>query len=85
MRKTFIRTKDIFNNDDKCLRQKYFDICYRKALKYGIKCEKHITDNGFDLIMAGSKMDFIKYYLSTLLETESKINGVKRLFSIITT
>ncbi len=82
MRKTYIRTEDIFSKDA----VKYFNACYQTALKCKLICMVKATRNsGITLCMSGAKKSFIKYYILTLLKTEKKTGGVKRLFSIICT
>lgn len=85
MSKIYIRTCDIFDNKDVNVRWKYFMSCHEKALKCGLLCACHIEDEIMTLRMSGSKWQFIKYYSVTLLKTENKLNGIKRLISIICT
>ena len=85
MSKTYIRTFDIFNIEDAKKRMIYFNFCHEKALKYGLICKCRIEGKNTTLFMEGSKLQYIKYYLATLLKTEYKMDGIKRLISIIFT
>ena len=82
MQKTYIRTKDVFDGKS----YKHFGYCSRKAIKYGLDCVKHINKDGIlELHLSGPKCQFIKYYFVTISKTDKKINGLKRLISIILT
>ena len=83
MSKIYIRTSDIFNIEDAKKRMKYFNFCHEKALKCGLTCKCHIEGKNTTLFMEGSKLQYIKYYLATLLNTKYKTDGIKRLISII--
>lgn len=87
MSKTYIRTYDIFNFDDEGKNIKYAIYCYNKAIKCGIDCVYSLNkkDNHRILELRGSKYSFIKYYIVTLFKSNSIVDGVKRLISIITT
>ena len=85
MSKIYIRTSDIFNIEDAKKRTAYFNFCREKALKCGLICDCHIKGEKTTLFMEGSKLQYIKYYLATLLKTEYKTDGIKRLISIIFT
>ena len=85
MSKTYIRTFDIFNIEGAKKRMAYFNFCHEKALKCGLTCKCHIEGKNTTLFMEGSKLQYIKYYLATLLKTEYKMEGIKRLISIIFT
>lgn len=85
MSKTYIRTFDVFNIEDEKKRMKYFDLCRKKALKCGLICQCHIEGMNTTLFMEGSKQQFVKYYSASLLKTKHKIDGIKRLISIIFT
>ena len=85
MSKTYIKTSDIFDIKDAKKRMEYFDFCLEKALKCGLICKCHIEGTNTMLFMEGDKLCFIKYYLVTLLKDEYKIDGIKRLISIIFT
>ena len=85
MRKIYIRTSDIFNIEDAKKRMTYFNFCHEKALKCRITCKCHIDGKNTTLFMEGSKLQYIKYYLATLLKTRYKTDCIKRLISIIFT
>ena len=86
MSKTFIRTSDVFNIKNKSVNETYFAYCLRKAIKYGLKCVPNSKDEGIiELKLSGSKKQFVKYYLTTMFKTTNKIDGIKRLISIICT
>ena len=83
MSKNCIRTSDIFNFEDEKKRMKYFDFCREAALKCGLMCKCHVNGIKTTLFMWGSKRQFIKYYFITLFKTKYKVDGVKRIISII--
>ena len=85
MSKNYIRTSDIFNIEDAKKRMIYFNFCREKALKCGLICKCRIEGEKTTLFMEGSKLQYIKYYLATLLKNEYKTDGIKRLISIIFT
>ena len=85
MSKIYIRTSDIFDLEDAKKRMTYFNFCHEKALKCGLTCKCHIEGKNTTLFMEGSKLQYIKYYLATLLKTEYKTDSIKRLISIIFT
>ena len=86
MNKTYIRTRDIFNIKDKSIRKRYFDYCYNKALKCGLICQVHINEKHLPVLyLEGSKCHFIKYYFVTMFATANRMDGVKRLISIVKT
>ena len=86
MRKIYIRTSDIFESKDEVKRIKYFDFCYKKALKCGLICRCHIDGVNTKLFIEGSKWDIIKYYLITVFKTEDNtIDAIKRITSLIFT
>ena len=86
MSKTYIRTRDIFNIENENVNQRYLKYCYEKAIKFGIQCKKHMNEQHFMVLeLSGSKYQLAKYYLVTMLKTSNKLDGVKRLISILTT
>ena len=85
MSKIYIRTSDIFNLEDAKKRMAYFNFCHEKALKCGLICKCHIEGTNTTLFMEGDKLCYIKYYLATLTKTDYKMDGIKRLISIIFT
>ena len=83
MSKIYIKTSDIFNFEDAKKRMKYFNFCRKKALKCGLICKCHIEGEKTTLFMEGSKLQYIKYYLATLLANEYKTDGIKRLIKCL--
>lgn len=84
MSKTYIRTFDIFSIENDKKRTMVFDFCHKKALESGLKCQCHLEGTNTKLFMEGSKWQFVKYYSMTILKHErKKIDGIKRLVSII--
>ena len=84
--KIYIKTSDVFNHCNEELNRRWFEDCYRKAIKCGIECYKSIDKNGFIVLnLKGSKLSLVKYYLLTLLNTSNKLVSIEILFSIITT
>ncbi len=82
---TYIRTYVVFNIEDEKKRTEWFDFCRENALKCGLTCKCHVNGTNTTLFMEGAKRRFVKYYLITLLKTKYKIDGIKRLVSIIFT
>ena len=83
MSKNYIKTSDIFNIEDAKKRTAYFNFCREKALKCGLICNYHIEGKNTTLFMEGSKLQYIKYYLATLLANEYKTDGIKRLIKCL--
>lgn len=83
MEKIGFYTYDIFDIKDVDKRWKYFDFCYKEALKCGLTCRCIIKDTFMKLELWGTKYQFIKYYLKTLSKYECKLKGVKRLLASI--
>lgn len=83
MSKTYIHTRDIFDISDQNIRGRYFDFCYNKALECGIECRCYVESNVPNIELWGSKCQLIKYYLVTLTKCSHKLDGVKRLISVI--
>ena len=80
MRQVYLRTSDIFNNDK--IGREMFDRYFSIASKYGLV--KSTVNNSKDLkiilYLEGSRLNFLKYYLETLIHVEThKIQGLKRL------
>ena len=73
MKKIYIKTSDIFAYKDEVKRMKYLDICYKKALKYGLICHKHIDGRNTRLYIAGPKWGIVKYYLATVFNSDDYI------------
>lgn len=85
MNKVRIHTYDVFNFADDSIRMRYFDFCHEKALEYGLQCKCYIEGQYPKLELWGSKYQFVKYYCITLFKTKHKMDGFKRLISIIRT
>ena len=86
MKKIYIKTSDIFAYKDEVKRMKYLDICYKKALKYGLICHRHIDGRNTKLFIAGPKWDVIRYYLATVFNSDDYIiDAIKRIISLILT
>lgn len=86
MKKIYIRTSDIFSYKDEVKRMKYFDFCYKKALKCGLICRVHIDGRNTKLFIAGPKWDVIRYYLATAFKSDDYIiDAIKRIISLILT
>ncbi len=86
MRKTYIRTSDIFEYKDAEKRMRFFNFCRKKALEHNLVCRSHIDGMNTMLFIEGRKIDVVRYYLATVFKTEDKtINGIKRIISIIFT
>ncbi len=83
MVKTYFHTCDIFDIEDEVVRRKYFNFCYKKALKCGLKCRCIIENSFMELELWGSKYEFLKYYLKTLTKCQYKLKGVRRFISFL--
>lgn len=83
MSKKHIHTYDIFDIKDVKINKKYFNFCHKEALRCGMQCRCYIKQPYMKLELWGNKYQFIKYYLNTLSKCSHKMNGVKRLASII--
>lgn len=79
MAKTYIHTCDIFDEKSRKDRIDHYKFCYRKALKCGLTCKCFIDVDEPRLELSGTKRQFVKYYWLTLLKTDYKIGGIKRL------
>lgn len=83
MTNTFFHTYDIFNIEDVVTSQRYFDSCHKKALNSGLKCLCLTNDSFKVLVLWGTKHQFLKYYLSTIMAYECKWKGVIRFISFL--
>lgn len=83
-RKVRIHTKDIFNFKDVGKKWEYYDFCHKEALKCGLSCKCFIDQPFMELELWGSKLQFVKYYVKTLLKCQKKMDGIKRLMQAIT-
>lgn len=83
MQKVIYHTADIFSHSNTATK-KWFDHCYKIAVKCGLTCRKAVEENrDLVLYMHGSKLAFIKYYLMTF-ENPGCIAHLKRIMKIIT-
>lgn len=80
-----IHTIDIFNNKTMAKGQKYLDFCLEKALQCGLAYKCYTGSPFAKLELWGSKHAFVKYYFVTLLKCDNKMDGIKRLVSIMRT
>lgn len=78
MKKMF-RTYDAFDS----VAMRYFEDCKRKAKVFHIFHYAVINNDERILILSGNKIQFIKYYCTTLLKWHRKIDGIRRLISVI--
>ena len=79
----FFRTYDIFNIENKEKRNKFLKACLRAALKSGLSCGYVLDGAKTRLHLDGTKKQFVKYYLRTILYNESITKGVRRLINCI--
>lgn len=84
MNKTEFHTTDIFNINDVETRWRYFDFCHKEALKCGLTCKCIMDQTFMKLELWGNRCQFFKYYFKTLKMCLKKMDGVKRLASVIT-
>ena len=84
MVKTGFRTYDLFTNKDHSNNFEVAMKCFEQATKCGLYCKLYKNNHmEYRLEMQGFKSQFLKYYLITLREGDTAINGFKRLFTII--
>lgn len=83
MTKTMYHTIDIFDNVNPVTRMRYFDFCHKRALDIGLICKCSLKDRSSKLEMWGTKCQFLRYYLETLLKCDYKMKGFKRWFSFL--
>ena len=84
MNEIHFHTYDIFNIKDVEKRMRYFDSCRKVALKCGLTVRCIIKDKYPKLELWGTKSQFVKYYINTLLNCSYKFDGIKRIISVIT-
>lgn len=77
-------TYDIFNIKDVEKRMRYFDLCHEAALRCGLTVRCIMKDKYPRLELWGTKSQFIKYYIKTLLKCEYKHDAIKRIITTIT-
>lgn len=84
MRTIMIKTEDIIDITNQEGRKLLNKLC-AESLRCGLK--SLIQDNGTyaALALEGSKAKFIKYYLLTVFDNDSVVNGITRLFDIMLT
>lgn len=83
MKKTGIRTYDVFNFENKIFEEECYVFCYNTALKCNLQTIKMFDGTNRILYLAGLKHNIVKYYFITLLKTEHKFNGIRRLIKMI--
>ncbi len=82
---TLFKTYDIFDIEDEDMRNYCLLCCRTIALQCGLMCKCHLDGINTRLYMLGTKQQFVKYYLKTLLmDNKSIFDGLKRLVSCIT-
>lgn len=84
MNKTCFYTYDIFNIKDVTERMRCFDSCRKAALSCGLTVRCIMKDKYLKLELWGTKTQFVKYYIKTLLKCVHKYDGIKRLMTTIT-
>lgn len=82
---TTLRTIDVFNNVDSQEMLELFMVCYKRALKCGLKCSVCTEGHSRKLRMIGPKINFVKYYSITLWKNRTIRDGIKRVIDIIKT
>ena len=83
MNKTYFHTYDIFNNEDVTERMRYFNSCHKAALRCGLEVRCIMKEEYPKLELWGTKSQFVKYYIETLLECVCKCDGITRLIKTI--
>ena len=84
MSKIYFHTYDIFDNEDVTKRMRYFNSCHKAALRCGLTVKCIMKDKYPKLELWGTKSQFVKYYIKTLLKCVHKYDGIKRLMTTIT-
>ena len=77
------RTYDLFDIENEEKRNDWLTLCIYAALKSGLSCKHVMNGTKTKLHMTGTKRQFIKYYLNTMLYNESFTNAVRRLIYCI--
>jgi hypothetical protein len=83
MTKTYFHTYDIFDIKDEVKRKRYFDSCLKEALNCGLTYEYFMENSIIKLELWGSRLEFLRYYLKTLIKCQHKLNGIIRLASFL--
>lgn len=79
----YIRTWESFRRIEDCnAKERVYEYCCTKAKKSGITCVRSSNDT---LVLFGTKWQFIKYYIKTILYWTSLKEGFSRLFEVIFT
>ena len=78
------KTYDIFDIKDKDVREHCLLCCRDIALRCGLMCKCHLDGIDTRLYMNGTKQQFVKYYLKTLMCNKHIFDGLKRLLNCIT-
>lgn len=81
--KTHFCTNDIFNIGDAKTNMEALKHCAIQAKKCGLICKPGRRGDFLVLALAGTKCQFLKYYLRTLPNWESKQKGLKRVVDVI--
>lgn len=84
MNKKYFNTCDIFGNDDVTERMRCFDSCRKAALRCGLTVRCIMKDEYLKLELSGTKSQFVKYYIKTLLKYAHKCDGIKRFMTTLT-
>lgn len=80
MNKKLYRTMDVFAGGS----DKYFEKCAKQAMKVGLEVYPGVYDDLLVLNLWGFKLEFIRYYIRTILFTTlPKHNSLKRLMEVI--
>lgn len=78
------KTYDLFDIKDEDTRKYCLLHCLDMALRCGLMCKCHLDGINTRLHMSGTKQQFVKYYLKTLMFNKPFFDGLKRLMYIIT-
>lgn len=78
------KTYDMFDIKDEDTRKYYLLRCRNMALCCGLVCKCHLDGMNTRLYMSGTKLQFVKYYIKSLVFSKSLFDGLKRLAYCIT-
>lgn len=83
----YIKTCDIFDIKDERMNTKCYTDCCRIAKELGVFDTLGICTKTYmpKINLAGRKDKVVRYYIRTLLKTDHKIDGIKRVIDIILT
>lgn len=82
MTKKYFHTYDTFEFKDRKINKSCLDFCIKKALKSGLKIKIKLEKSPIEFHMYGTKLQFIKYYFSSLSKCH-ELEDFKRALSTL--